>query len=401
MKKVELGLAIIVGLAATSVCAEESELKKAIDASRVDIGFRYRVENVDQEGITEEALASTLRSRIQVQSGSAFGISGLLEVDNVRVAGSERYNNSLNGKVNYPLVADPAGTDINQALLRYQANESKTQVDLGRQRVNQLNQRFLGSVAWRQNEQTFDGYRYQQKLPSHFLLDISYLYNVNRVFGPSGVKADEPGDFNNVLVQWAPVETQQLAFFYHDFNFDHWAVRSSVASGADYLGSFINTASQKLQLHVALAKQTEGDNSPDNFSNNYLRLDTRWKSNAFHLEAGLEILGGDGKTAFQTPLATLHVFNGYADVFLNTPLNGLRDKWVGAGYLLFGDCQLAAQYHRYESDESSINYGDEVNFTATHNINKQLQLQLKFAHYSAENFSVDTDKLWLTVSYTI
>ncbi len=401
MKKVGLGLAVIMGLAANTACAEVSELKQAINASKVDVSFRYRVENVDQDGVADDALASTLRSRVGVQTGSAFGFSGLLEVDNVTVIGGELYNNTLNGKTHYPVVADPAGTDINQALIRYQSKDTKAQVDVGRQRINLLNQRFLGGVAWRQNEQTLDGYRYQQKLPNNVSLDISHFYNVNRVFGPVGVKADEHGDFNNLLVHWAPTKTQQFALFHHDLNFDNWAARSSVTSGADYIGSFINTASQKLQLHVALAKQTEGDNSLTDFSNNYSRVDANWKMNAFNLEAGIEVLGGDGITAVQTPLATLHAFNGFADMFLNTPLNGLQDTWLGAGYLLHGHCQFAAQYHQYDSDKSSVNYGDEIDFTVTHNVSKQFQLMAKMARYSADSFAKDTNKLWLGVSYSL
>lgn len=401
MKKVGLGLAIVMGLATNVVCADVSKLKEAIDASKVDIGFRYRIENVDQEGIAEDALASTLRSRIGVQTGVAFGFSGLLEIDNVTVIGGELYNNSLNGKVNYPLVADPSGTDINQVLLRYKSNDFAAQIDIGRQRINLLNQRFLGGVGWRQNEQTLDGYRYQQTLPNNFNVDISHYYNVNRVFGPVGIKADEHGDFNNLLVQWTPDKTQQVALFYHDYNFDLWSVRSSVTTGADYLGSFINTPTQKLQLHMSLAKQTEGNNSPADFSNNYSRLDAYWKLDAFNLEAGIEVLGGDGKTAVQTPLATLHAFNGFADMFLNTPLNGLQDKWTGAGYLVHGQCQFALQYHQYDSDKGSMNYGDEINFTATHSISKQLQLMAKLARYTADTFAKDTNKLWLGVSYTL
>lgn len=401
MKKVGLGLTVVLGFAVNSAVADVSDVKQAVNASKIDVSFRYHVENVDQDGVADDALASTLRSRVGVQTGSAFGISGLLEVDNVTVIGGVHYNNSLNGKINYPVVADPSGTDINQALLRYQSKDTKAQVDIGRQRTNVLNQRFLGGVAWRQNEQTLDGYRYQQKLPNNFSVDISHFYNVNRVFGPVGIKADEHGSFNNLLLSWAPTKTQQLALFHHDYSFDHWAVRSSVTSGADYLGSFINTSAQKLQVHLALAKQAEGDNSPTDFSNNYSRLDANWKVNLFNVEAGIDILGGDGKTAVQTPLATLHAFNGFADMFLNTPLNGLQDKWVGAGYLLHGHCQLAAQYHQYDSDKNSINYGDEINFTATHNLNKQMQLIAKFARYSADEFAKDTNKLWLGVSYTL
>ena len=47
------------------------------------------------------------------------------------------------------MVADPDGTEINQALLRY--DHTKGNAVVGRQRINLDNQRFIGSVAWRQN----------------------------------------------------------------------------------------------------------------------------------------------------------------------------------------------------------------------------------------------------------
>ena len=39
-------------------------------------------------------------------------------------------------------------------------------------------------------------------------------------------------------------------------------------------------------------------------------------------------------TSFQTLLATLHKFQGWADKFLTTPPNGIRDLYGSAGYTL-------------------------------------------------------------------
>src|ERR1035438_4740700 len=39
---------------------------------------------------------------------------------------------------------------------------------------------------------------------------------------------------------------------------------------------------------------------------------------------------GKGRTGFQTPLATLHAFNGWDDVFLTTPADGLQDIYTYA-----------------------------------------------------------------------
>ncbi|CAM5224974.1 hypothetical protein [Alishewanella longhuensis] len=53
-------------------------------------------------------------------SGKVSGFSALLQVDNVSVLGGERFNSTVNGNTAYSVVANPKGTDINQALLRYQ-----------------------------------------------------------------------------------------------------------------------------------------------------------------------------------------------------------------------------------------------------------------------------------------
>ena len=50
---------------------------------------------------------------------------------------------------NYPVVADPEGTDLNQFYVQYAAPAGTT-VRLGRQRIKLDTERFVGSVAWRQ-----------------------------------------------------------------------------------------------------------------------------------------------------------------------------------------------------------------------------------------------------------
>jgi len=44
---------------------------------------RYRFENVDQDNALRDANAQTLRTRAGFQSGKWYGLSGLVEVDNV------------------------------------------------------------------------------------------------------------------------------------------------------------------------------------------------------------------------------------------------------------------------------------------------------------------------------
>ena len=44
-------------------------------------------------------------------------------------------------------------------------------------------------LAWRQNEQTFDGFRAQWQGRSGLTVDYAYVYNVNRLFGPDDTDA--------------------------------------------------------------------------------------------------------------------------------------------------------------------------------------------------------------------
>jgi len=136
------------------------------------------------------------------------------------------------------------------------------------------------------------------------------------------------------------------------------------------------------------------------------RHDAALEVAAFKVGAGYEILGADtgaAFTSFQTPLATLHKFQGWADKFLTTPPNGIRDLYGSAGYSLkkpIGLDAINAQlvYHRFDSDRLSQHYGNEWDaliaakkgrWTAT----------AKLASYDADKFATDTRKLWLQLEW--
>ncbi|GHG77627.1 hypothetical protein GCM10010919_33390 [Alishewanella longhuensis] len=374
-----------------------NELSSALAQSSVSAQVRYRLEAVDQDNTLEDAFASTLRSRLTVNSSKVSGFSALLQVDNVSVLGGERFNSTVNGNTAYSVVADPKGTDINQALLRYQ-NDNGTSFSAGRQLVNHTNQRFLGGVSWRQNEQTLDGYRLQHTFSDNINAELGHFYNVNRVFGPKGAAADQQGSFNTALLLWQLNPAHQLAAFGYDFDFANWATRSSRTVGVDYQGKLAKGPTLSWQL--ALAKQDDAHNAPLSFSHRYHRLSVSWALQNVTLQVGQERLAGNGQSAFQTPLATLHAFSGFADIFLNTPEKGLRDNWLQID-VKGKAIALTLAYHRFDSDTGSLKYGDEWNVSANYPFNKQLSALVKLAYYNADTLAVDTSKVWLMLSYQL
>ncbi|WP_194755768.1 alginate export family protein [Aliidiomarina indica] len=369
------------------------------DPNKIAIDFRYRLEHVDQANPLKNALASTLRTRVNAQRTLHPRVSMVLEVDHVEVLGDKSYNSTVNQRTHYSVVADPRGTDINQAYLRVKMPDQAATLDVGRIRMNQLNQRFLGGVGWRQNEQTFDGLRWQQKF-SDWSADIAYIQNVNRIFGPKGPAANERGTLFAGVLQWQVTEHHELRGFIYDFDFNDWHVRDSRTLGVDYQSKWL-LASRQVQVQATLARQEDAHQQPQSFSHNYHRFSISAPiSEDIKLAIGSERLAGDGVSALQTPLATLHAFQGFTDLFLVTPNDGIRDHFVTLS-LPIGKLPISVGYHQFKADTDRRSYGNEWNLTASYRFANGVHVLGKFADYSAKQHAVDTQKAWLMVSYAL
>ena len=117
------------------------------------------------------------------------------------------------------------------------------------------------------------------------------------------------------------------------------------------------------------------------------------------VKVGYEVLGGsadDGQ--FLTTLATLHKFNGWADKFLGTPVDGLQDFYLDVGGKI-GSVNWKAVYHDFSSDSEGIDYGTEFDFLLKYTTSWKQGFLLKGAFYEAKDFSVDTQKIWLATSW--
>jgi hypothetical protein len=150
------------------------------------------------------------------------------------------------------------------------------------------------------------------------------------------------------------------------------------------------------------ARQTDWGHSPVRFDLGYLLVEPGVTRGGWTAKAGLERLDGNGVVAVQTPLATLHAFNGWADKFLTTPTTGLRDLYgelgyrFGAGSPLKG-LALRAIYHDFRATVIDRRYGGELDLLAHYPIRPGLSVTAKFARYRADRFATDTTKAWFSV----
>jgi hypothetical protein len=110
---------------------------------------------------------------------------------------------------------------------------------------------------------------------------------------------------------------------------------------------------------------------------------------------GYEVLGSnDGAYGFSTPFATLHKFNGWTDLFLNTPDTGLEDFYVSLGANLWG-FKAKVVYHDFSADEGDEDFGNELDLQVLRTFKKHYTAVLKYADFDSDSSSKpDTAKLW-------
>lgn len=365
-------------------------LTGALQNGELGLSLRYRLENVDQAGFDERANASTLKSRVTWSSAAYRGFTVGAEMDDVTAIGKDAYNSTSNGNIAYPVVADPEGTEVNRAYLQYGRGDFTAVA--GRQRINLADQRFVGGVGWRQNEQTYDGYRFQYGDAESLRLDYSYVYNVNRIFGEDSDRGDWRGDIQLFHASYPLAKGHQLALFLLDLELEKAVNSSSRTLGLAYSG---NCGPFKARL--GYANQGEGGDSTLDYSAPYYLVEMSGALGPVDTRLGYEVLGSDNGVAFATPLATLHKFQGVADQFLATPVEGVEDGYLGASVELAGG-KLGVTYHRFAAAEGSADWGDEWDLSYGRPIGDQLSALVKYASYRADEHGVDTDKLWLQLS---
>lgn len=358
------------------------------------IDLRIRLETSEQDNPVDDATAVTLRGRAGLELASN-GFSILVEGEG-NLALVDDYNDTIpgNGVEPFSVVADPENIELNRAQIAYK--NGATSLTFGRQRLIHPGARWVGNVGWRQNEQTFDAVRAQTKI-GPVKLDAAYAISQRTIFGEDSPNEEFEGDM--ILLRGdADLKPVKITPFFYSIDYDTRLAFSNQTVGVEVKGAF-PVGSGKINVAASYATQSDIGGNPNDYRAEYIAAELGGSIAGFGLKAGYEELGSDGGTfGFQTPLATLHKFNGWADLFLATPATGLRDYYVGAskGFKLKALPGLRASltYHKFESDFGGIDYGDEVNASLGFKIGK-VGILAKYANYQADGFAVDTEKFWL------
>lgn len=378
----------------------------ALTGGKLTLNLRPRFEYVDQDGKSDEATAFTNRTLLGWRTLPLHGFSVYAEAIDVTRIGDQHYNDTTGASTVYPTVADPEATDVNQLYIDYDGLPA-TRVRVGRMAVKLDNVRYIGNVEFRQLMQVFNGAMVENRSLSGVELQYAHFQRVRNIFAQQrqtrtdlfrAAWAFRPGSqlVGFVYLQDQPVTGQATGF----------SDNSNRIAGVRANGQWPVSERYGLLYTAEFAKQ-------DDYAGGDGRIDARY----WHAGAGVqrgttfvrvdqELMGSNqGLYAFQTPLGTNHLFQGWADQFLTTPAQGIRDTFLSAGTKL-GALQLLGAWHRLRSDVGGLDYGSEWNLGLTWGFRKHFTGKVELARFDegdvlspAAARKRDTTRLWLTLLY--
>lgn len=430
----------------------------AIKGGKNMTNFRLRYEYVDQDlnqasgESLKTANALTLRSLVGWQTAPFHNFS--LGVQIIDVAKFQDDFNDRDGnvpqasKLEYPVVVDPDYTNFNQLYVDWSGIRN-TRLRFGRQQLNLDNVRFVGDIAFRQVMQVFDGVTVLNKsIPDTEIL----LAHFDKVRQINTELRDTNIEILNAKYRISPSEALVgYGYFIDADNLSQNGGNPAAAGNVPQIGNGLGASSdtpatsnattdassrtlglrldgvRKLNddwkaLYTAeYARQHDYKDGSELIDAHYLKLGAGAAYDAWSLRLDHELLSSnDGKYAFQTPLGTNHLFQGWTDLFLVTPRQGIKDTFLTlAGSIK--KAKVTAEYHVIRADEnftsiggkSADSYGSEFDLGVLYPITEKFHARFEYARFKEDDVygtsraasqnavrKPDTEKVWLTLMYT-
>ena len=96
MKPLQTSLAVLLAISSSALWADKASDndKEELNQHNVTLDFRYRLEDVSQSNLLDDALASTLRSRLTFTTKEKSDFSAIIEFDDVRTLFTDDEHNS-------------------------------------------------------------------------------------------------------------------------------------------------------------------------------------------------------------------------------------------------------------------------------------------------------------------
>lgn len=391
-----LGVAISAAMLAFGPMVHAADnLLDAVKAGKFDLNLRYRFEHVDDDNpaVVKDAEASTLRTALGYRTGLFRGFGAYLQMEDVHVIGPERYNDGgANGLTQYATVVDPPGTELGQGYLSYEGSTSAL-LRMGREELTLDDQRFIGNVGWRQNHQSYDLVRGSYTGLPDTKLEYAYVWNVNRIFGednPIALRRHYAMHSQLLHASWSGSGWGRLSAYGYLLDFSDAPTLSTQTWGLRFSGAHALRGRWSVNYAAEYASQLDFAGNPNAVDAHYAlgQLGLAYRLGGWVQRIGAKLSyewlsGNGGVSVLQTPLATGHAFQGWADKFLTTPPDGIRDAYATLSAQVLG-AKCLAVYHDFRSDQGDYRYGHEVDVLVLKTFRKHYTVGLKYAGYTAD-----------------
>jgi len=251
------------------------------------------------------------------------------------------------------------------------------------------------------------------------------INNVNRIFGENNLNGDHEHNTHILNAKYegiTDVAVSAYAYLIDDraptvgpyiegaYSSDTYGVR---VAGKKTFGD------ESLKYAVEYATQDEADKNPKEYSANYYLTEISYGNSMLTGTLGYEVLGADDDATvvatgaattagFQTPLATLHKFQGWTDQFLGggtgNLTTGIEDLYLVVEGKALG-LLWSANYHQYTAynDMPTV---DELGSEWGASVEKKwgnYSISGKYSSYNADDSAflaapiLDKNKFWLTM----
>ncbi len=397
-------VSVSIAQAETAPSPSASNNGNLIDSIHFFGNARLRYEYADIGGLSEADVGS-LRAYLGIKTDSIYGFKFLVEGEYTWVlTDSNRYSpfpGFLNGTRS--VIADPDNFELNRLQLSYEAESLDTIITVGRQHIKLVDERFVGSVPWRQNDQTFDAVVLENKSFENLTITYAYIDQVNRIFGentPVSGLDHWDSDSHLVHLEYTGIEDNTLRAFAYllDFKMSS-AANSSNTYGLELQGKRELNSGNKLAYLVTVATQEDAASNAMNYREYYYRAQAGIERDAYDYGVGTEVFTSDGKSSFRIPLGTNHKFNGFSDVFLTTPAKGLVDyyAWIGTKALGF---KHKLSLHKFHNESGGTDLGWEVDYVAARPIGENAKVVIKGAHLMGNGPQRDVTRASAEINYS-
>lgn len=356
----------------------------------IDIRTRYEFADIDR---LDPSHAWTFRERVGFKTMAWNGFSALVEGEFSQAAVDDYHGGAPGADpfdpANSPIF-DPETHELNQAYLQYEGFNTTGRI--GRQKIIYDNAAFIGNVGWRQNEQTYDAFSLSNKSIGKLTLNYAYLNQINRVFGSEADAPHAPG-FANV---------EDIAASVHLFNASYAGIQGITLGGYAYIMNFEDVSAWDNNTFGASAK---GDLFGITFYGEmawqdkagvagnedalYAHVSATKKFGSEIFDFGALTIGIEHLDAgFKTPLATVHAFNGFADVTdaarISGAHNGLTDAYISHTLPIFCGIKWMNVLHAMGDNGLGSGYGWEYDSVLTKKFDDHFTAIAKFALFESE-----------------